>query len=94
MYSVKGVQALFQFVGVSANEEVIRRWCREGVLKATKENRHRGLEIDEKSVHDLLEKKLKIKAKKDVAYKKGYDHGFSDAKKIYWENKHRSEPDE
>lgn len=83
MFSVKGVQALFESVGISANEQVIRRWCREGTLKASKENRYKGLMIEEQSVYDQLEKKLKIKAKKDASYKAGYDKGFLDAKKIY-----------
>lgn len=83
MFTVKGVQALFEHLGLTANEQVIRRWCREGTLKASKENRYKGLMIEEQSVYDLLEKKLKIKAKKETSYKHGYDKGFSDAKKIY-----------
>lgn len=94
MFTVKGVQALFKDFDLSVNEQVVRRWCREGILKASKENRYKGLKIEEASVYNQLEKKLKMKAKREKAYNDGYEHGFSDAKKLLINKQQRREHDE
>ncbi|MCC4085297.1 hypothetical protein [Enterococcus faecalis] len=77
MLTIKDVLKIFQQYGISTSEQVIRRWCRTGILKAELTSKKEGYEIHDTSVYQLLEKKLRSKESKNSAYLRGFEQGYS-----------------
>lgn len=83
MFTKNQVLSLLDEYGLTTNEQVVRRWCRNGTLKANATGSKGGYEIEEKSVYELIAKKLQKKLKHSNEYLEGYDKGFKHAKAIY-----------
>lgn len=65
------------------NEETIRRWIREGKLKAEKETRRSGYLIELESVKEMIFTMKVRRLNRKIVFKQGYECGLADAQKWY-----------
>ncbi|AXN36873.1 hypothetical protein DT351_11025 (plasmid) [Latilactobacillus curvatus] len=74
---------LLNSMGITTNIESVRRWIRQGAIKARPLDGSHSYWIERDDLNDFIESKLKAKNKRQVVYRQGYVDGFNAAKKLF-----------
>lgn len=74
---------LFLSYQIPITHYTLRKWCREGKIKATIQTKSEGYELDELDVYKVITEKIVTAMQQQSDYTKGFRDGYYVAKKIY-----------
>jgi len=80
--NVKEATRRLNEVNLTSNQEVVRRWIRQGKIKASKLNKASGYDISSFELEKFIRKRLLIEAGEYPDYDKGFKDGYAARKTL------------